>query len=78
MGTAATRAKNKWNDENLDHYHLTLQKGKKEEYMKKARELKYENLSKLIVAALEEKIEKEERMASAEGKKTMSVRGVHA
>ncbi len=55
MGTAATRAKNKWNSENRDHYHLTLPLGKKEEYMRLAREMGYQDLSKLIVAAIEEK-----------------------
>lgn len=58
MGTSATIAKNKWNKENLDHYHLTLPKGKKAEYMQLAKELGYDELSKLIVAAVEEKIKR--------------------
>lgn len=59
MGTAATAAKNKWNKENLDHYHLTMPKGKKNKYMEAAKIMGYENLSKMIVTAIEEKVKRE-------------------
>lgn len=59
VGTSATASKNKWNKENLDHYHLTLPKGKKSEYMQAAKALDYGELSKLIVAAVDEKLERE-------------------
>ena len=59
MGTSTTRAKNKWNKENLDHYHLTLPKGKKPKYMEAAKKLDYGYLSKLILAAVDEKLERE-------------------
>ena len=59
MGTSATISKNKRNKENLDHYHLTLPKGKKEEYKQLAKVLGYGELSKPIVAAVEEKKERE-------------------
>ena len=56
MGKPETESKNKWNKENLDHYHLTLPKGKKDEYKKAAKTLEYGELSKLIVAAVDEKL----------------------
>ena len=59
MGTAATTAKNKWNKETLGHYHLTLPKGKKPKYMEAAKKLDYGDFSKLIVAAVDEKLERE-------------------
>lgn len=59
-GTAATRAKNKWNKDNYDSFLLTsIPKGRAEEWSKIAKELGYKSRNQMIVTAVEEKIERE-------------------
>ena len=59
-GTAATRAKNKWNKDNYDSFQITsIPKGKAAEWAEIARELGYKSRNQMIVAAVEEKIKRE-------------------
>lgn len=59
-GTPATKAKNKWNKENYDSFLLTsIPKGRAGEWTKIAKELGYKSRNQMIVAAVEEKIQRE-------------------
>lgn len=59
-GTPATRAKNKWNKNNYDSFLLTsIPKGRAEEWAEIAKELGYKSRNQMIVAAVEEKIQRE-------------------
>lgn len=58
MGTAATKAKTKFEKENYDQVKFRVKKGVREEYREKAKLAGYEDFSKFIIEAIEEKIEK--------------------
>ncbi len=60
-GTAATRAKNKYNDANYDRLYPYVKKGKKAEYEKAANEAGYDSLNEFIIDAIEEKISREQQ-----------------
>ena len=54
MGTAATRAKNKYNSANYDQLHISVPKGKKQEYQQIAINAG-KSLSQYIVDMFEER-----------------------
>lgn len=54
-GTAATKAKNRWNRDNYDQFLLTLPKGDKERYRAYA-DAEDMSLNKFFIQAIEEKI----------------------
>ena len=57
MGTAATRAKNKYNAENYERVSLSVPKGDKEKY-KAAAEAAGKSLNQFIIDCIEEKMDK--------------------
>lgn len=57
--TAATRAKNKYRDKNYDRMELTLPKGMKTEIAERVREGKADSNNAYVVAAVREKMERE-------------------
>lgn len=57
-GTAATRAKNKFNTKNYDRLYPYVEKGKKAIYEEEARKVGYDSLNQFIIDAIEEKIER--------------------
>ena len=58
MGTAATRAKNKWQKQNIDRVNLTMPKGRKEILQAHA-EARGESLNGFINRAIQEAIERD-------------------
>ena len=54
MGTAATRAKNKYNSENYDQLHISVPKGKKQEYQQMAKDAG-KSLNQYVVDMFEER-----------------------
>lgn len=54
-GTAATRAKNKWNTANYDRLYPYVKKGKKELYTKAAELGGYSSLNEFLEKVLDEK-----------------------
>lgn len=58
MGTAATRAKNKWQKENMDRVNLTMPKGKKEVIQVYA-ETHGQSVNSFINSAIDEKMERD-------------------
>lgn len=58
MGTAATRAKNKWQKENIDRVNLTMPKGKKEIIQAHA-ETHGQSVNGFINSAIDEKMERD-------------------
>lgn len=59
-GNPATKAKNKWNKKNYDSFLLTsIPKGRAEEWAQIAKQLGYESRNKMVVEAVEEKINRE-------------------
>ena len=63
-GSAATRAKNKYNDANYDRLYPYVKKGKKAEYEKAAAAADYDSLNEFIIDAIEEKISRQENSIS--------------
>lgn len=59
-GTAATRAKNKYNAANYDRLYPYVPKGRKAVYEAAAKKAGYESLNDFIISAIEEKIKREE------------------
>lgn len=55
-GTAATKAKNKYNMSNYDRLYACTEKGKKSMYEEKSKKAGYDSLNKFIIDAIEEKI----------------------
>ena len=55
-GTAATKAKNKYNSANYDRLYPYVEKGKKAYYEEEAKKAGYDSLNQFIVDAIEEKI----------------------
>lgn len=54
-----TKSKNKWNKENYDSFLLTsIPKGRAEEWAEIAKKLGYDSRNKMVVAAVEEMIER--------------------
>ena len=58
-GPAATRAKNKYRESNYDRMELTIPKGGKERIQGIAKKAGYNSCNAYILAAIEEKIERE-------------------
>lgn len=58
-GTAATRAKNKYNAANYDRLYPIVPKGRKKVYEAEAAAAGYQSLNEFVVTAIEEKIERE-------------------
>ena len=58
-GTAATRAKNKYNAANYDRLYPIVPKGRKKVYETEAAAAGYQSLNEFVVTAIEEKIERE-------------------
>lgn len=58
-GTAATRAKNKYNAKTYDRLYPITEKGKKEFYAKAVQAAGAESLNEFIILAIEEKIKKD-------------------
>lgn len=58
MGTAATRAKNKWQKENIDRVNLTMPKGKKEKVQAHA-ESRGESVNGFINRAIDQTMERD-------------------
>lgn len=56
-GTAATRAKNKYNKKAYDRFLITLPAGQRAKIDKAAEELGYKSRNEFIVAAISEKIQ---------------------
>lgn len=63
-GSAATRAKNKYNGANYDRLYPYVKKGKKAEYEKAAEDADYDSLNEFIIDAIEEKISRLENCIS--------------
>ena len=64
MGTAATRAKNKWQKENIDRINLTMPKGKKEQIQAHA-EVQGESVNGFINRAIDNQIERDKEESNA-------------
>lgn len=58
--TAATRAKNKYRDKNYDRMELALPKGMKAEIAERVKEGKADSNNAYVVAAVREKMERED------------------
>lgn len=58
MGTAATRAKNKWQKANVDRVNLTMPKGKKETIQAHA-EARGESVNRFINRAIDQTMEQD-------------------
>ena len=58
--TAATRAKNKYRDKTYDRMELALPKGMKAEIIERVKEGKADSNNAYVVAAVREKMEREE------------------
>lgn len=68
MGTAATRAKNKWQKENIDRVNLTMPKGRKEVVQAHA-EARGESVNGFINRAISETMERDKcASAASEGR----------
>ncbi|MDF2537401.1 MAG: hypothetical protein K0S76_422 [Herbinix sp.] len=57
-GTAATKAKNKYNLNNYDRLYPYVEKGKKQYYELEAKRQGYESFNQFIIDAIEEKIKR--------------------
>lgn len=52
-GTAATKAKNKWNAKNYDRLYVHVKKGKKEKYKLAAEKAGFNSLNSFIVQTMD-------------------------
>lgn len=59
IGTAATRAKNKYNEKNYDRISVIVPIGEKEKISRIAKTLGYKSTNEFIVSAIKEKEERE-------------------
>ena len=75
MGTAATRAKNKWQKENIDRINLTMPKGRKETIQAHAG-ARGESVNGFINRAIDQTMEQDGRESPSEATQGPSVVGV--